>query len=95
MAYADNVPVISGTEVAQEVVSAIEQYTEASGSKKSTLRRVRFSGWLRRVKASNFRMPSQSASRKKKVLGIKSGPGDHGYRNWERRLVDANAKVAS
>lgn len=94
VAYADDVSVVSGTEEAQEVVSMIEQYTEASGSKVNHEKSEVF--WMGE-EGESFELPDAfpEPQQEIKVLGIKFGPGDYGHRNWESRLVCANAKVAS
>ncbi|CAI9608046.1 unnamed protein product [Staurois parvus] len=95
VAYADDVSVIiSGTEEAQEVVSVIEQYTEASGSKVNHEKSEVF--WMGE-EGESFELPDAfpEPQQEIKILGIKFGPGDYGHRNWESRLVVANAKVAS
>ncbi|CAI9573414.1 unnamed protein product, partial [Staurois parvus] len=95
VAYADDVSfIISRTEEAQEVVSVIEQYTEASGSKVNHEKSKVF--WMGE-EGESFELPDAfpEPQQEIKILGIKFGPGDYGHRNWESRLVDANAKVES
>ena len=95
VAYADDVSVfVSGTGEAQEVVSVIRQYTEASGSKVNQDKCEAF--WMG-VEGESFVLPEDfpQPQQKIRVLGIEFGPGDYGHANWVNRLENADAKVAS
>ncbi|CAI9613886.1 unnamed protein product [Staurois parvus] len=93
IAYADDVSVfVSGAVEAQVVVSEIEQYSEASGSKinqdKSEVLWLGVEG-EGFVLPDAFPVPQQSV----KVLGIEFGPADYGKSNWEARLTNAEVEV--
>ncbi|CAI9540150.1 unnamed protein product [Staurois parvus] len=93
VAYADDVSVfISGTSEAQEVVSVMEQYAEASGSKINHDKCEVF--WMGREGEGFELLDAFPEPRQKiKVLGIEFGPDDYSKTNWEYRLSDADVKV--
>ena len=65
------------------MVSVIDQYSEASGSKVN--------------RDKSFALPDifPRPQQKVKVLGIEFGPDDYTKFNWEARLNDADVKVKS
>ncbi|CAI9587003.1 unnamed protein product [Staurois parvus] len=95
VAYADDVSVfISRTQEVEEVVSVMEQYAEASGSKINQDKSEVF--WMGE-EGKGFTLPDAfpEPQQEIKVLGIRFGSGDYGLANWVSRLQDADTKVAS